>query len=64
VEQESLSEAVALRAERGRRVLTWDAHPIVAEQLKQELESQGWTVSLSTDGPHRRRMPRMEQARF
>ena len=47
MDQDTSSEAVALRAERGDRVLTWDAHPILIEQLKQQLESEGWTVTLS-----------------
>ena len=53
---------VALRAERNGAVLSWDAHPLMAEALKLQLESEGWTVSISTeDGPRRRQRPRIDR---
>jgi hypothetical protein len=53
--------AVAVRAVKDGRALSWDAHPFVAEQLKAHLESEGWVVSISTDGPSRRRYPRIDR---
>jgi hypothetical protein len=65
VEQVSDSDRpVSLYAERDGRVLSWDAHPAMAESLKEHLETSGWTVSISTDdGPRRRQRPRIEAAR-
>jgi hypothetical protein len=55
---------VALHAERDGRVLSWDAHPVMAEALKHYLEAAGWTVSISTDeGPRRRMRPRIDSIR-
>ncbi len=64
VDQESeSSQLVNFRAERDGRVLTWDTHPLLAAALKRHLESEGWTVSISTDDPRRRRLPRIEGRR-
>jgi hypothetical protein len=60
VEQSELT-AVALRAEKDGRALSWDAHPEVADQVKTHLEAEGWEVSISTDGPARRRYPRIDR---
>jgi hypothetical protein len=55
------AEPVALRAEKDGRVLSWDTHPVVAESLKLRLESEGWQVSISTAGPRRRILPRIDR---
>jgi hypothetical protein len=54
---------VALRAERDGAVLSWDTHEEMAANLKEHLESEGWTVTISTNGPRRRRMPRVDRHR-
>jgi hypothetical protein len=63
VDWESESDRpVALRAVKDGRILTWDAHPIMAEAAKHYLELAGWSVSISTDvGPRRREYPRIER---
>jgi hypothetical protein len=63
VDRESDSDRlVALRAQKDGRILTWDAHPIMAEAAKHYLELAGWIVSISADvGPRRREYPRIER---
>jgi hypothetical protein len=62
-EESEPAQLVSFRAERDGRILTWDTHKLIAAALKRHLESEGWTVSISTDGPRRRRLPRIEGCR-